>query len=126
MKLRFNGNTIRLRLSRSDVQQVEKGNEIIERVTFGQGQPNFSYVFKTSNQSTQIEARCLPHEITLIVPESMAIDWAASDKVGLYQDSQSGQGTTLSISIEKDFQCLHKRPGENETDNFPNPLAKKP
>ena len=121
MKLRFNGNTIRLRLSRSDVQSVKEGKDVIEKVIFGNGQPDFQYVLKLSHQSTNIEATCQTNEIAVIVPKHVALDWAESSKVGLYRDPSAKQEATLSITIEKDFQCLHKRPGEDETDNFPNP-----
>lgn len=121
MKLRFNGNTLRLRLSRSDIQQVIEGNELLEKVTFGNGQPDFHYAFKLSDHLANIQATCQAHEIAVLVPRDMALEWAASDDIGLYHKPTSEQETTLSISVEKDFQCLHNRPGEDETDNFPNP-----
>ena len=121
MKLRFNGNTIRLRLSRSDVQSIKEGKDLAEKVIFGNGQPDFQYALKLSHQSPNIEATCHASEIAVIVPKLMALDWAESDKVGLYRIPPAKQEETLSITIEKDFQCLHKRPGEDETDNFPNP-----
>ena len=48
-----------------------------------------------------------------------AEEWANSDRVSLVNKSENG----ISVLIEKDFQCLHKRPDEDESQNFPNPLA---
>lgn len=121
MKLRFNGNTMRLRLSKTDVQSVKEGKDLVEKVIFGNGQPDFHYALKLSPQSTNIEATGQANEIAVIVPKHIALDWAESDKVGLYHHPSEQQKEALSITIEKDFQCLHKRPGEDETDNFPNP-----
>jgi hypothetical protein len=54
---------------------------------------------------------------------SQAKDWANSVREGIYYDQGVSEDTILKILIEKDFQCLHKRAGEDETDNFPNPRA---
>ncbi|MDN5213973.1 hypothetical protein QQ020_17995 [Fulvivirgaceae bacterium BMA12] len=125
MKLRFNKNTIRLRVSQSDLQKLMAENELVEKVHFGGDQANFYYKLKISGEVTAMLATCQQGEITVTIPQELAGDWATSGQTGLYHEQSTASEATLSISVEKDFQCLHKRPGENETDNFPNPLAEK-
>lgn len=48
--------------------------------------------------------------VTVLVPEDVARNWAATDLVSL-----SGQSGKLAVLVEKDFQCLH---GEQDPDAF--------
>ncbi len=125
MKLRFNKNTIRLRVSQSDLQKLMAENELIEKVHFGGRQPDFHYKLKISGDHTAMLATCEHYEVTVTIPRKLADDWANSGQTGLYHEQSTDADGNLSISVEKDFQCLHKRPGENEAENFPNPLAEK-
>ncbi len=121
MKIRINGNSIRLRLSKSDIDQVLNHQDIIASVGFEkEGKVNFYYALKLSNENTEINARFNDNQITVTIPSTIALAWANNNQVGLYHQQTITDGT-LAIIIEKDFQCLHKRPGEDETDNFPNP-----
>lgn len=61
--------------------------------------------------------------ICVYVPEDQASTWAGSEQeVGMEHLVRfDGNGNSLRILIEKDFKCLAERPGEDESDNFPNP-----
>lgn len=106
MKLRFNGNSIRLRLSQTDVQHILEGNDVVESVHFGGVNTVFNYAFKIPENGDEIQTTYHDNEIAVWVPKTMAIEWAAGNEVGLYHDLAAGN-STLSITIEKDFQCLH-------------------
>ena len=120
MKLRIKGNSIRLRLTQSEVEQVGQGQAVQEFVSFGPQTPRFLYTLATSDLD-QVSARYQEHELKVIIPKKEAKQWAATDQVGIEENLELEGGATLYVLIEKDFQCLHKRSTEDESDHFPNP-----
>lgn len=120
MKLRIHKNSIRLRLSQIEVDEIGKGKAISEQLEMGDHPaPNFSYSLTPITQNSGIAARFSQGKLIITLPITIAEEWANSDLVSI--TNQLPNGTT--ILIEKDFQCLHKRPDEDESQNFPNPLA---
>lgn len=117
MKIRILDNNIRLRLSQSEVDQISSTQKVLSKTDFANhplqyeiiGMPDVSIITVIFDGS----------KISVQVPKSTLLTWANSDEVGIENVDQSG----IKLLIEKDFQCLHKRPGEDETDNFPNPLV---
>lgn len=120
MKLRVHKNSIRLRLSQSEVKKIGQGQPIVEILEIGVGQQgHFSYSLIPVEEENDILADYGQNNLKVIFPKQLAIEWASTDRVSLSNQMDNG----LSILIEKDFQCLHRRPGEDEADNFRNPLA---
>ena len=62
-------------------------------------------------------------KVRVVIPSNEVHVWAETGQVGLGSELPLENGSKLSILIEKDFQCLTVRPGEDETDMFPNPLT---
>ncbi|MEX0883031.1 MAG: hypothetical protein WDZ72_06105 [Cyclobacteriaceae bacterium] len=121
MKLRIHKNLIRLRLSQTEVDQIGQGDAIIETLYFpGQEANDFCYALSPTERLPSISARFSDRKIEIKVPISEASNWAHSEQVGMEASLKINDQVDLHISIEKDFQCLHKRPGEDESDNFPN------
>jgi hypothetical protein len=58
------------------------------------------------------------------VPFAEVSRWAASDEVGIEATLRLGDEKELHVLIEKDFMCLHGGTQEENSDTFPNPLAK--
>ena len=112
MKIRIKGNSIRYRLSKTDVEQFIKTGCLEETVDFGV--PKLFYALKKHGESA-LSASFEQNTITLYMPERMAAEWEAPDKVGF-----DGIYNKLSLLIEKDFQCLDNV-AEDQTDNYPNP-----
>ena len=56
-----------------------------------------------------------------MLPANLARALASTNQVGIEHVQLIAKGVTLKIVLEKDFQCFNPRPGENESDNFPNP-----
>jgi hypothetical protein len=122
MKLRIRGDSIRLRLGQSEVAQLVKGGRVSASIRFSALPGNhLSYAVVTSPTEKEITAHLTDHEIKVTVPEGLARDWANSEQVGLSQVQQVDGEVSLSIQIEKDFQCLEPRPGEDQSDSFQNP-----
>lgn len=115
MKLRIRGNSVRLRLSQSEVELVALGAEVKEYVHFAENQ--FGYALRQESIDN-IEARYENNSILIVLPSERAKEWAKGEEVGI--SAEVGQ---LQLLIEKDFQCLISR-GDEDKDAFPNPLAK--
>lgn len=120
MKLRIHKNSIRLRLSQTEVEKIAEGQAITERLEIGgAAEDTFSYSLAPMDRCDKISAEFAQNKLQIVFPKPQAEEWANSETVGVTELAGNG----LSILIEKDFQCLHKRPGEDESDNFHNPLA---
>lgn len=120
MKLRTDGNSIRLRLSRTEVARFAETGLIEETVEFA---PTSKFTYRLTATDT-FTINCL-HDLNGIlvqVPRDLAQDWANTNQVSLSAEQNAGTHKTLQILIEKDFQCLHKDSDAN-ADAYPNPLA---
>lgn len=123
MKIRIHNNTIRLRLSMPEVEQLSKTNQIKEELNFPSPYSSFIYVLKASAEENSVSTTFENGQISISLPSSEIKEWANTAQVGIAKTQALADGSHLQLLVEKDFQCLHKRPGENETDNFPNPQA---
>ena len=120
MKLRIQGNSLRLRLSQSEVSQFSKTGFVEDSIQFGPGTA-FAYALESMSSLASPQALFSNGWLRIQVPGAEATDWARSDRVGMEGDQPLESGKRLSILIEKDFQCLHG--GEaRDPDAFPNPL----
>ena len=115
MKLRLQGNSVRLRLTRSEVERLREVGLVEESVDFGGGAV-LAYRLQSRPEQGPVEAAFSQGIVTVSVSREVAHVWAGSDEVGLYV--QSG---VLTISIEKDFRCLTRRADEQEPDAYPHP-----
>ena len=122
MKLRIRGNSIRLRLTQSEVEKCGRGEQVEETIEFGSF-PNekLIYALVSSEKIKKIGARYDSGKIAVIVSQTEANEWINSEKVGIGGEQILDEGRVLSILVEKDFACLSERANEDESDNFPNP-----
>ena len=112
MKLRLQGNSIRLRLNRDEVAVFLDKGQIQDTVHFGGAV--LAYALEVSKEAHAPHAFFEDNAIRITLPLSDAQDWARSDRVGI-----SARDQQLSILVEKDFQCLH----EPDPHAYPNPDA---
>jgi hypothetical protein len=116
MKLRFHSNSLRLRLSQSDVARLGERGLVEEAIRFtADGELHYSIESAATNQ---LSATFENGSIRVIVPAAQARQWIESDETGI--ESASGE---LRVLIEKDFACIHRESAEEDADSFPNPLA---
>jgi len=123
MKIRIKGNSIRLRLTQTEVEHINNGQKVQESVPFGKNLPVFQYALSVNPNADKISTEYVEHTIKISLPQTQAKQWTSTDQVGMEENINWEDGTSLHILIEKDFQCLHKRPNEDESDNFLNPAA---
>ena len=122
MKLRILDNSIRLRLTQSEVDAAATDGLVKGRVRFPGGK-TFDYILENSPATVAPEAHLSNNVLTVRVPAPDIRDWAATDRVAIDALQVLGDGEHLRILIEKDFQCLTPREGEDESDMFPHPAA---
>lgn len=122
MKLRIHNGSLRLRLNRTDVDQLQETGICAESLQFGAGS-QLIYTLETSSQFTAIEAQYREDRIRILLPLEIARKWAGSNQISLSLGPVVGGGP--SLLIEKDFRCLHsdERNPSDDADSFPNPLA---
>lgn len=122
MKLRIRGNSVRLRVTRTELERIAAGEAVTETTDFGGGQ-RLKYRLVSDHDATGIGAAFEAGVVTVTLPAPVADEWASTDSVSLGADQSAGAGESLSILVEKDFQCLAPREGEDESDMFPHPEA---
>ena len=120
MKIRILGNKLRLRLGQQEIRSLADGQPVIESVNFPVGD-QLQYTVVPVKEIEEMTAAFLHGKISIEVPSALLTGWEFDDRVGLYHEIEV-EDNTFSIAVEKDFKCLHKRPGEDETDSYPNPL----
>jgi len=114
MKIRIKTNSIRYRLTKSDIANLEKHGHLQDSVDFGL--QKLVYEIQTVNDNV-LSATYSNHTISLFMPESMINELANTDKVGF-----ENADNKLHLLVEKDFTCLDNVT-EDQSDNYPNPLA---
>ena len=118
MKLRINTNSIRLRLSKTDVIKLATDGYLEERVSFGD--TVFSYSLRSKADAHELSANFKAAKINVFMPKMFARDWADNDVVGLDTYMPVGESDSLYILVEKDFKCIEKS-AEDQSDNYENP-----
>lgn len=119
MKLRILGNSIRLRLTQTEVRDLAYGQTLREMTYFGP--ENFLEYKLILTDTSNIQANFQGGKITIELPKNIGSPWAKGPEISLRENIQIKADTTLSLLIEKDFKCKTERVGENEDDMFPNP-----
>lgn len=123
MKIRIKDNSIRFRLSATDLKQLKKNGKVVSKCAFGTSQ-----IFKYSvvaNKKGNSEVLCIDlkkNHIKVEIAESDVKEWIKTDLEGFDAHMDNGTKEGLYVLLEKDWQCLTPR-DEDESDLFPNPNA---
>lgn len=145
MKLRIRDNSIRLRLTRSEVKRLEKANDpearVQSKICFGPEigqsltycievdagvskiQAEYNPGIDPTNSQTTSQPNSMGTTILIKIPETLALEWASTDRIALQGEQSVSENEVLHILIEKDFFCLKPRQHEceDESDMYPNP-----
>lgn len=114
MKIRIKGNSLRYRLTKTDVECICRDGYLEEKTRFVNNE--LIYALRLYNE-IHLSALFENNKITLFMPYAFAKEWAETEKVGYENKSQD-----LYLLVEKDFKCLDEV-AEDQSDNYPNPLA---
>jgi hypothetical protein len=121
MKLRIRGNSVRFRLSQTEMEQLEDTGAVQDTTDFG-SEIQLAYGLEVGLQD-RLEVGYSAGRIRVLVPKTMVQRWAQTDEVALQGEKELASGGQLEILLEKDFACLTPRDGDEDTDTFPNPAA---
>ena len=119
MKVRIKGNSIRYRLTQTEIANFGKNAVLEEKTEFLNG-PSFYYRLEMKAGIENIEAFFSGNRICIFVPEKIGREWTTTDVVGFDHKMNIGEGKELFLLIEKDFVCIDHS-FEDQSDNYPNP-----
>jgi len=120
MKLRIRDNSIRLRLTQSEVAKIRTDGIVGGKLVFAAGS-RLIYCLESSPACVDPAAQFDNCEMLVRLPESTVMQWADSEQVSIEAVQTIDDGSELKILVEKDFACLTPREGEDESDLFPHP-----
>lgn len=121
MKLRIRGNSVRLRLTRSEVEAFGKTGSVVEQTHFAAGGV-MEYGLEAVADLAACTATFDGRAIRVLAPKPAVERWVNSDDVAVATSAAGTQdGHALTVLIEKDFACLTERPGEDDSDAYPHP-----
>lgn len=116
MKLRVHGNSVRLRLRKSEVDRFGRSGVLEERLRIGAG--TMGYTLR-SVPGDVIEADFESGVLTVYIPEAQARAWTEGEEIGIYV-----QTPTVEVILEKEFRRTSHQ-SEFDEDLYPNPRAGK-
>ena len=122
MKLRILDDSIRLRLTQSEVAAFGEQGRVEAHTRFRPGE-TLTYALRASGSVDQLVAQFEAGCLTVHVPAAWVSGWVDTNKVGLEGEQTIDGEAVMTILIEKDFKCLHGSADRIEADAFPNPLA---
>lgn len=120
MKLRVLDNTLRFRLDRAEVEALGGGQAQEAATHFPSGEV---FGYRLVPTSREIHAVFDARGITLSIPSDRLLAWAQDERQVGIEETLSLSDGTLALLIEKDFECLEPRAGEDQSNRFANPKA---
>lgn len=107
MKLRFEDNSIRLRLSEAEVTDFAQTGRVAVVVPLGPTDgENLTYALERS-ESEEFRITHGAGAITVKVPAALATQWTGTDQNGLSATLLVAANQSLKLLIEKDLECRH-------------------
>ncbi|MGB4844235.1 MAG: hypothetical protein WBP16_07210 [Ferruginibacter sp.] len=118
MKLRIKGNSLRIRLTKTEVSKLADTGYLQEQTVF----PNntFTYALQGDESTTVLFATLGSNKITMHIPASFIENWPENDIVGINATMPFFEDGSLYLLVEKDFVCLDETT-EDQSDNYDNP-----
>ncbi|MCW3462885.1 DUF7009 family protein [Chitinophaga nivalis] len=118
MKIRLRDNSIRYRLDKTDIEQLQATGKTTSDTKIGTGALHFCIRGKTV---TAPLIKMEPDGIHLVLPLSQLDAWYVPDQVGFELVFPNPDGSQLKVLVEKDFKCLSPRE-EDDSQAFDNPM----
>jgi hypothetical protein len=123
MKIRIQGDSLRIRTLRTEVARLLAGECLEETIHFApESSAKFTYALKQDSSVSVLTVQHSMNRVAILIPVDQANAWGVTDQVGIEGDISLGDNWSLSLLVEKDFACLDRN-GEEHQDTFPNPSA---
>lgn len=121
MKLRIQGNSLRLRITRPELDRLMNEGRIEETISFSLDErSHLTYALEHAATASALAVRFAPLSLEVLIPTPQAQKWSLGEDVGIYASVDLGERGSLELIVEKDFACIHGSEEENR-DAFPNP-----
>jgi hypothetical protein len=121
MKLRIKGDSIRLRVSRSEVASLLNRERVEDTVHFSAAaDSHLTYGLQFASQAEPIRIKWERQSVTVLLSDEQMTPWAMDTAVGIYGAADLGPTRWLDVTVEKDFACLDRN-DEDNFDTFANP-----
>jgi hypothetical protein len=118
MKLRIKGNSIRIRLSITEVNELVSGATLTDSTSFGKSR--FGYTVQPVDSGELLSASYERDVITLNVPKYLLKDWSTNSTVGFEATMPVDDRSHLHLLLEKDFKCIDQTVAD-QSDFYDNP-----
>ena len=118
MKIRIQRNSLRFRLSKTDIEKLSNDGYLEEVTPFGHA--DFIYAVTRSAGASELSATFENGKILLQIPQIFTDGWADNNVIGHSGEMHIANGDVLKLLIEKDFKCLDNVT-EDQSDNYENP-----
>ncbi|SHI38548.1 hypothetical protein SAMN02745146_0723 [Hymenobacter daecheongensis DSM 21074] len=107
MKLRFEVNSLRLRLSEAEVRQFAETGRVAVVVSLGPtAAESLTYALERV-EAGELRVSGGAGTITVKVPAALANHWTTTDENGLTATLMVAENQPLRILVEKDLDCRH-------------------
>ncbi len=120
MKLRLEDNTLRLRLSETEVTEFAATGRVLGSTNFGFGpDQQLCYALERTTATAAVDPitegttadglalNYAPGNITVRVPAGLADEWTGTARNGLEGEILVAENQRLRILVEKDLDCRH-------------------
>ena len=118
MKMRIKGNSIRIRLSKTEVAALTSGDKLEDSTSFGSNR--FGYLVKPVSRGDNLYADYENGIINMYVPVKLLKEWPESTVTGFESHMKINDTEHLHLLLEKDFKCIDEV-SEDQSDFFDNP-----
>lgn len=118
MKLRIKGNSLRIRLTKTEVNIIAATGYLEEETWFGSNR--FVYALQQVDEGDTLTAALEENKMIMFVPAALTKGWTTNNVVGFEANIPLANNKSLYLLLEKDFICLDDTT-EDQSDNYENP-----
>ena len=104
MKLRIKGNSLRIRLTKTEVNIIANTGYLEEETLFSNNK--FMYALQRVDEGNELSAALEENKMIIFVPSSLTKEWPTNNIIGFNAEMPVADNKTLFLLIEKDFVCL--------------------
>jgi len=123
MKLRLLNDSIRLRLSQSEVVAAARHGIVEGQTRFPDGSL-FTFALEALDDGSAASASYVGGRMVVKLAAAEISAWANDDaSVSLRDELELPDGGPLKLLVEKDFKCVTSRDEEDQSDLFANPQS---
>jgi hypothetical protein len=117
MKLRIKGDSLRLRVSRSEVERLLAGACLEETIHFApEACAKFTYALQREASATRTTVQYVGNKVTILIPADQANAWGVTDQVGIAEDISLGALVLLCYKDAKTTRTPRQRSSEVGSD----------